>query len=58
MADNEMKWCPLSQNECRDDCAWADVAYDMDDDGITKYVTCAMLLIAGGILGLEIRVED
>ena len=58
MSNKEIKWCPLSKEKCREDCAWADVSYDMDDDGITKYVNCAIFLIAGGLLCSDIIIEE
>ena len=58
MTNDETKWCPLSKEKCRADCGWADVSYEMSDDGITKYVNCSMLLIAGSLLGSDIIIED
>ena len=58
MSDCEMKWCPLSKDKCRDDCAWANIAYDMNDDGITKYTNCSVLLIAASLLNYDIIIED
>ena len=58
MANDENKWCPLSKEQCREDCGWADVVYDINDDGITRYINCSILLIAGSLLGSDIIIED
>ena len=57
MSNNEVKWCPLRKDKCREDCAWADIAYNIDDDGITKYVNCAIFLIACGLITSDIIIE-
>lgn len=35
-------FCPLIKGNCRHDCVWADHQYELDDDGITHHVYCAV----------------
>lgn len=35
-------FCPLLKGPCRDDCVWADHQYEIDMDGITHHVYCAI----------------
>ena len=39
-------WCPLSNSECRDDCAWADIVVTITEDGMERDVYCAIALVA------------
>lgn len=43
-------WCPLSQDSCREDCAWADVEYEISDDGVSNETFCAIAILAGKCL--------
>ncbi len=51
MALREKQWCPISGQPCRSDCAWLDEEYDIDDDGVTREVFCAVAVIAGRCIG-------
>ena len=39
-------WCPLNQQECREDCAWADIVTILTDDGVERAIYCAITQIA------------
>ncbi len=43
-------WCPLSQDSCREDCVWADVEYEISDDGVSNETFCAIAILAGKCL--------
>lgn len=49
-------FCPILKDECRSDCAWADVVTTLYDDGITQETFCAVALIAAQ--GIENEWED
>lgn len=42
-----MTFCPFTKEECRDDCALADVEYTISDDGVKNETFCAFTVIAG-----------
>ena len=44
---NKISFCPLTKENCREDCAWADIVYNMDEDGIDKEIFCSVAIIAG-----------
>lgn len=45
-----MTFCPMTKENCRDDCAWADICYDIDSNGIDREVSCAIAIIAAKLL--------
>lgn len=53
-----MTFCPLTKEECRDDCSWCDVQYTMDDDGIERELACAIGILASCALAEWIDPED
>jgi hypothetical protein len=40
-----MTFCPLTKEECRSDCAWAHEITEIDEDGVTDSVLCAMAYV-------------
>ena len=44
--------CPLSGQDCRDDCAWADVVVTITDDGMERDVFCAVTMIAAALVDI------
>ena len=47
VTDSSAEWCPLSQQPCRDDCAWCSIEYEIDDEGVSRETFCALAVIAG-----------
>lgn len=45
-----MGFCPITKDECREDCEWIDVMYDMNEDGIERTTQCAIIGIYAAIL--------
>ena len=31
-------FCPLTKGECCEDCSWAAVEYEIDEDGVARYI--------------------
>lgn len=46
-------FCPLTKENCRDDCAWADIAIELDEDGATKETYCAIAVIAAKLIVMD-----
>lgn len=42
--------CPLRNAPCTDQCAWADIQYELSDDGVGREIYCAVAIIAGHLL--------
>lgn len=42
--------CPLSDADCREDCAWADIVTTIDEDGMTREVLCAVAVMASAFV--------
>lgn len=53
MVDDKEKICPIMQSKCKENCEWAIVSYDMNDDGITKYVDCSVKIIGQTMLKFD-----
>lgn len=49
----ESIFCPLTKENCRDDCAWADIAVELDEDGVTREVFCAITVLAAKLIILD-----
>lgn len=47
MKEPEQYFCPLTQQPCNDMCAWADIQYTLDEQGVSRDVYCAIAVIAG-----------
>ena len=45
-------FCPLIKDTCRGDCVWAEHQYELDDDGITHHIYCAVNGIYALLLGV------
>ena len=50
--------CPLLDRPCTDKCAWADVEYEITDDGVANETFCAVAIIAAKLIALEEGGED
>lgn len=50
MQDEKQYFCPLTKEPCSDKCAWADIRYEIDDEGVGRDVFCAIGVIAGWCL--------
>lgn len=48
-------FCPLLKQPCRDDCAWADITYELTDDGVDREVFCSIAIIAAKMLGDDVE---
>ena len=42
-------FCPLTRNECRTDCMFCYIENEIDDNGVSESVRCAICLIAENI---------
>ena len=58
MKDPEQYFCPLTQQPCNDMCAWADIRYELSDEGVTRDVYCAIAVIAGWCLEQGGTIDD
>lgn len=47
--------CPLLDRPCTEDCAWADVQYELNEDGVANETFCAVAIIAAKLI---VMVED
>lgn len=45
-----MPFCPITKRECSDNCAWIDVRYEMNEDGIERKTVCAIVGIYATLL--------
>lgn len=48
-----MTFCPLTQKDCRPDCAWSDIQVEIDDEGITEEVFCSITILAAKLVVLD-----
>lgn len=53
MADVTRYFCPLLNDECREDCNWRHNFTVFDDDGIDSFSYCAINIIANSILSRD-----
>lgn len=45
--------CPLLDRPCTEDCAWADVQYELNEDGVANETFCAVAIIAAKLIVME-----
>lgn len=45
--------CPLLDRSCTEECAWADVQYEISEDGVANETFCAVAVIAAKLIVLE-----
>lgn len=45
--------CPLLNRPCTEDCAWADVQYEINEDGVANETFCAVAVIAAKLIVME-----
>ena len=45
--------CPLLDRPCTEDCAWADVQYELTEDGVANETFCAVAIIAAQLIVTE-----
>ena len=48
-----MTFCPITKENCRDDCAWADILYTIEESGVDREVNCAIAVIAAKLIVLD-----
>lgn len=48
-----MWFCPLTKEECRDDCQWSDVQIELNEDGATRELCCAITILAAKLIILD-----
>lgn len=53
MNNSKENFCPITRDKCKDDCAWAILSYDMNDDGITRYLDCSIKAIGQTMLKFD-----
>lgn len=53
-----MTFCPFTKEDCREDCALADIEYDISEDGISNETFCAFAVIAGWCLNESEQQDD
>ena len=49
MKDCTEYWCPIARRPCREDCAWLDIRYTLDDEGVGRSCYCAVGVIASAM---------
>lgn len=50
--------CPLRNEPCTDKCAWADIQYDLSENGVGRNVYCAVAVIAGHFLSESGEIDE
>lgn len=53
MVDGKELFCPPIKDSCRDDCAWCDHQYKIDEDGIEHRKYCIVCSICSELIAMN-----